>query len=171
MGGIKELNIKNKTYHFFNDMIKKKNFQSNLLKIDQKPYKDFHIYYIGYIMIKKFGDCEKNIHSVNPLHLIMGPDTGYFTKKNGQKYLILDEIEKYEEVFSKIKSEIETINSGEETYYEKHYAKIMFDIPLNKTIKFPTSTIIIRCIFQNGKKLCPQVHLMNVCMNYKDDRI
>ena len=66
-------------------------------------------------------------------------------------------------MFSKIKSEIETINSGEETYYEKHYAKIMFDtdddIPLNKTIKFPTLTIIIRCIFQNGKKLCPQVYL------------
>ena len=33
------------------------------------------------------------------------------------------------------------------------------DIPLNKTIKFPTLTIIIRCIFQNGKKLCPQVYL------------
>ena len=46
MGGIKELNIKNKTYHFFNDMINKKNFQSNLLKIDKKPYKDFRIYYM-----------------------------------------------------------------------------------------------------------------------------
>ena len=161
MGVIKELNIKNQTYYFFNDMINIQNFQSNLLKIDKKPYKDFDIYYIGYITIKKIGNC-KNIHSVYPLYLIMGPATGYFTEKNGEKYLILDEIGKYEEVFSKIKSEIEAINSGEETYYEKH-AKIMFnsddDIPLNKTIKFPTLTIIIRCIFQNGKKLCPQVYL------------
>ena len=161
MGVIKELNIKNQTYYFFNDMINIQNFQSNLLKIDKKPYKDFDIYYIGYITIKKIGNC-KNIHSVYPLYLIMGPATGYFTEKNGEKYLILDEIEKYEEVFSKIKSEIEAINSGEETYYEKH-AKIMFnsddDISLNKTIKFPTLTIIIRCIFQNGKKLCPQVYL------------
>ena len=49
----KELNIKNQTYYFFNDMIDIRNFQSNLLKIDKKHYKDFDIYYIGYITIKK----------------------------------------------------------------------------------------------------------------------
>ena len=65
MGKIKELNIKNQTYYFFDDIINIKNFHSNLLKIDKKPYKYFDI---GYITIKKFGDCE-NIHSVNPLHL------------------------------------------------------------------------------------------------------
>ena len=36
MGIVKELNIKNKTYHFFNDMIDITNFQSNLLAIDKK---------------------------------------------------------------------------------------------------------------------------------------
>ena len=46
--------------------------------------------------------------------------TGYFTEKNSEKYLILDVIKKYEEIFSGIKSEIETINSGEGMYYEKH---------------------------------------------------
>ena len=66
----KELNIKNQTYYYFDDMIDIKNFQSNLLKIDKKPYKDIDIYYIGYITIKKIGDC-KNIHSVNPLYLII----------------------------------------------------------------------------------------------------
>ena len=53
MGKVKELNIKNQTYYFFNDMIDIKNFQSNFLKIDKKPYKNVDIYYIGYIMIKK----------------------------------------------------------------------------------------------------------------------
>ena len=89
MGVIKELNIKNQTYYFFNDMINIQNFQSNLLKIDKKPYKDFDIYYIGYVAIKKIGNC-KNIHSVNTLYLIMGPATGYFTEKNSEKYLILE---------------------------------------------------------------------------------
>ena len=42
----------------------------------------------------------------------MGPATGYFTKENGKKYLILDTIDKYEEIFSGNKSEIETINGG-----------------------------------------------------------
>ena len=58
-------------------MINIKNFHSNLLRIDKKPHKDFDIYYIGYIMIKKIGDCE-NIYSVNPLYLIIHSATGYF---------------------------------------------------------------------------------------------
>ena len=162
MGEIKELNNKNQTYYFFNDMIDVRNFQSNLLKIDKKPYKDFDIYYIGYITAKKIGNC-KNIHSINPLYLMIPSVTGYFKKENGEKYIIFDTIDKYEEVCSGIKSEIETIIGGEEMYYKKHYAKAGVntddDIPLIKKLKFPTLTIIIRCIFQNGKKLCSQVYL------------
>ena len=83
MGGIKQLNIKNETYYFYDDIINIKNFQSNLLKIDKKPYKDFDIYYIGYITIKKidkFSDHE-NIHSVNPLYLVFQSVTGYFEER------------------------------------------------------------------------------------------
>ena len=88
MGEIKELNIKNQTYYFFNDMINIKNFHSNLLKIDKKSHKDIDIYYIGYITIKKFSDY-KNIHSVNPLYLTIHSATGYFEEeendeKNGE---------------------------------------------------------------------------------------
>ena len=118
MGEVKELKIKNQTYYFFNDMINIKNFQSNLLKIDKKPCKDFDIYYIGYITFKKIGNYE-NIHSVNPLYLITYSATGYFEEKYDEKYLILDSTEKYEEVFFGIKSEIEMINGGGEMFYEK----------------------------------------------------
>ena len=93
-------------------MINIKDFQSNLLKIDKKSHKDFDIYYVGYMTIKKINDC-KNIHSVNPLHLIFNSATGYFKEENNEKYLILDSTEKYEEVFSEVKSKIETINGGE----------------------------------------------------------
>ena len=162
MGKVKEINIKNQTYYFFNDMINIKDFHSNLLKIDKKPYKDIDIYYIGYITIKKFGDCE-NIHSVNPLYLIIHSATGYFNEKNGENYLILSMTEKYEEVFSRILSKIKTINGGKELFYEKNYAKIEIntydDLPLNKSLKFPTLVITIRCVFQEGKKLYPQVYL------------
>ena len=51
-------------------------FDSNLLKIDKKSYKDIDIYYIGYITIKKIGDCE-NIYSVYPLYLIIGEVDGH----------------------------------------------------------------------------------------------
>ena len=162
MEKVKELNIKNQTYYYFNDIIDIKDFQSNLLKIDKKHHKDIDIYYIGYIMIKKFGDCE-NIHSVNPLYLLIYSATGYYKEKNGEKYLILDSTEKYEEVLSGIKKEIETINGGKELIYEKNYAKIRVntdnDVPLNKQLKFPTLTIIIRCIFKEDKELDLQIYL------------
>ena len=162
MEKVKELNIKNQTYYYFNDIIDIKDFQSNLLKIDKKQYKDIDIYYIGYITIKNFGDCE-NIHSVNPLYLMIHSATGYFKEKYGEKYLILDSTEKYDEVFSGIKKEIETINGGKELIYEKNYAKIRVntdnDVPLNKQLKFPTLTIIIRCIFQEDKELDLQIYL------------
>ena len=51
MRKVKELNIKNRTYYYFNDIIDIKDFQSNLLKIDKKQYKDIDIYYIDYITI------------------------------------------------------------------------------------------------------------------------
>ena len=33
------------------------------------------------------------------------------------------------------------------------------DVPLNKPLKFPTLTVIIRCVFQKGKELDPSVYL------------
>ena len=64
MGEVQEINIKSRTYYFCNDMIKLKDFDSNLLKIDKKHYKEIDIYYIGYIAIKKIDDYE-NIYNVN----------------------------------------------------------------------------------------------------------
>ena len=80
MEQVKEINTKNQTYYFFGDMIDIKNVHSNLLKIDKKSHKDIDIYYIGYITINKFSDCE-NIDSVNPLYLITHSATGLLKQK------------------------------------------------------------------------------------------
>ena len=117
MGETKELNIKNQTYYLLDDMIDIRNFHSNLLKIDKKPYEDIDIYYTGYITIKKFSNCE-NIHSVNPLYLVIHSATGHIKEKCNEKYLILDSTKEHEEVFSGIISEIETINDGKKMFYE-----------------------------------------------------
>ena len=80
MGNIKEINIKNPTYYFFDDMINIKNFDPNLLKIDQKSYKNIDIYYIEYITMK---DSEYvKINSVNPLYLIVNEVDGYIKEEN-----------------------------------------------------------------------------------------
>ena len=56
MGEVKQANIKNRTYYFYNDIINLKDFEPNLLKIDKKSYKNIDIYYIGNITIKKNDD-------------------------------------------------------------------------------------------------------------------
>ena len=52
MGNVKQINIKNRTNYFYNDIINLKAFKPNLLKIDKKLYKNIDIYYIGYIAMK-----------------------------------------------------------------------------------------------------------------------
>ena len=44
--------IKNRTYYFYNDISNIEEFNSSLLKIEKKSFKDDGIYYIGYITIK-----------------------------------------------------------------------------------------------------------------------
>ena len=83
MGVAKQIDIKNRTYYFYNNMINIKSFESKLLKIDKKSFKDIGIYNIGYIPIKKIDDCE-NIYSVNPLYLLVNYANGYIEEKRGE---------------------------------------------------------------------------------------
>ena len=69
---VKDIDIKNRTYFFFNDIIDIKNFD---IKIDEKSYKDTLIYYIGYATIKDSKYVK--INSVNPLCPIFIKVNGY----------------------------------------------------------------------------------------------
>ena len=92
MVNIKEINIKNRTYYFFDDLINTTNFDPNLLKIDKKSYKNIDIYYIGYVTMK---DSEYvKLNTVNTLYLTIDKVDGYTEEKNGNIYLILDSTNK-----------------------------------------------------------------------------
>ena len=54
------------------------------------------------------------------MYLIIHSATGHFKEKNAEKYLIIDSTEKYEEVWSGIRSEIKTLHGGKEPFYEKN---------------------------------------------------
>ena len=97
MGEIKQIIIKNRTYWFYNDIIDIKNFESKLLKIDRKSYKNTGIYNFGYITINKIDDCE-NIHSVNPLYLCIDQVSGYIEEKGLNKYLVFDSTDENKEL-------------------------------------------------------------------------
>ena len=167
MGTTKQINIKNWTYYFYNDIIDIENFDAGLLKIDKKLYKDINIYNIG-CATKKIGNCM-NINSVNPLYLGITHANGYIEEKDANKYLVYDStnenkelLKKYNDVFNGIRDKIKEINSNE-CDYEKDYMKIKFnsddDLPLNKSLKFTLMTITIRCVFEENGKLYPQVFL------------
>ena len=66
MGEIKQINIKNRIYYFYNDQINLKDFDARLLKVYKKDYKEIDIYYIGCVTVKKIATCN-NINSVHPL--------------------------------------------------------------------------------------------------------
>ena len=138
-----------------------------MLKVVKKSFKDIGIYNIGYITIKKIGNC-KDINSVNPLYLGITKASGYIEEINGKKSLIFDStdenkelLKKYNDVFNGISYEIKSINGGREYNYEKTYMKIRFnsddDLPLNKALKFCLMTITIRWVFEEDGKLYPQV--------------
>ena len=159
MGNIKEINIKNRTYYFFDDMINIRNFDPSLLKIDKNSYKRIGIYNIILYSTMK-NSYHVKINSVNPL---------YINKKL---------LEKYTRLWGEIKYDIKTINGGEchsvycysiesgecnSIEYEKDYMKIKFNsddnLSLNKILKLHNLKIIVRSVFEEDGKYYPQVFL------------
>ena len=82
MGKVKQIDIKNRTYYFYNDQI------ARLLKVDKKDYKEIDIYYIGYVTVKKIANFN-NVNSINPLHLTINEMIGHFEEKNEKKVFSL----------------------------------------------------------------------------------
>ena len=71
--------------------------------------------------------------------------------------------DKYEKVWSGIRSKIKTLNGRKELFYEKNYARIQIntddDLSLNKPLKLLTLAIIIRRVVKEGEELYPQIYL------------
>ena len=53
MGKVKQINIKNRSYYFYNNQINLEDFDASLLKVDKKIYNETDIYCIGYVTVKK----------------------------------------------------------------------------------------------------------------------
>ena len=77
----RQMNIKNRIYYFYNDLINVKDFDSRLLKLDKKTLMGLSIYYIGYVTKIP----EYKINSVNPLYLMINRIDGFIEEKNGDK--------------------------------------------------------------------------------------
>ena len=59
-----KIEIKNRNYYFYNDIISIEEFNSNLLKIDKKSFQDIDIYYIGLkLKLQLNHNCKKLDHN------------------------------------------------------------------------------------------------------------
>ena len=99
MGVVKQTEIKDRTYYFYNDIINLKNFESNLLKIDKKSYKSIDIYYIGYITIKLL-----NYLQCKPFILACSSCKWIYWRKNGNKYFVFDSKDENKELLMELKT-------------------------------------------------------------------
>ena len=65
------------------------------------------------------------------------------------------------ELWDEIKNEIKIINGGKEGQYGKDFLKTKFDtdddLLLNKLLKFPAMTIVVRSVFEDDGKFYPQI--------------
>ena len=100
MRKIKDINIKNKAYYFYDIVVNIKDFDSNLPKIDKKSYKNIAIYYIGYITKKD----KYKINCVNPLYLLIHEVDGFIEETEGSKYLNITLTDSSSKVLKKLRN-------------------------------------------------------------------
>ena len=162
----KEINIKNRTYYFNNDVINLDEFDESKIKVDKKDFNDIDIYYYSYKRKKKISECNV-INSVNPLYLRIINKSGQFEKgKDDAWYPVIsdkdDVYKKLVDIFESIKNKIieKTWNAVE---YDNDYMKIKFEsnnfFPTNKDVNTHIATIVIRAIFAKDGKYYAQLFL------------
>ena len=117
VNSVNEIEIRNISYYFFNDMLNVKNLDPNKIKIDEKSCKNILIDYVAYV----------TLYSVKPLYLIINKMNEYIEKCNGNKCLTLvptdeskDTRKKYQELWSKIGDLIRSITNNSDNYDEKY---------------------------------------------------
>ena len=109
MGTTKEINIKNRTYYFCNDILDLDEFDVSKIKVDKKDFNDIDIYYLGCEHKKKISECNV-INSVNLLYLRIININGQFKKgKDDEWYLVISDKDVYKnlvDIFKSIKNKI-----------------------------------------------------------------
>ena len=101
-----QIDIKNRTYCFYNDVINLDEFDGSKIKVDKKDVSDIDIYYLGYEHKKKITESDK-INSINPLCLRTKDMKDQFKKGKGDnvRYLTIfgdaDDLRRFANVFTK----------------------------------------------------------------------
>ena len=166
MGTTKKINIKNRTYYYYNDIVDLDEFDESKIKVDKKDFNDIDIYYLDYKYKKKITECNV-IKFVNPLYLRIADIKGQFKKgKDNAWYLVIsdkdDVYKKLVDIFESIKNEI-IEKTWDALEYHKYYMKNFFEsnniFLTDKDVNIHLATIVIKAIFAKNGKYYPQLFL------------
>ena len=153
METIKEINIKNQTYYFYNDIIDLDEFDESKIKVDKKDFNDIDIYYLGYEHKKKISECNV-INSVNPLYLRIINMNSLFEKGRDDAWCLIisdkgDVNKKLGDILESIKNKIRE-KTWDVVEYDNDYMKIKFEsnniFPVGENVNIHHA-IVIRAYF------------------------
>ena len=166
----KLIEMNNRSYYFWNDVIFIENFDPNLVRIDKKECQiDINMFFIGYIVKKP----KYSIDSVNPLYLYIRSLEGYIEKINNtadKNFVITSKLakSKFDIVWKCIENKIDNLLKKDKTISIIDKYKIRFDsdmnLPLNTPITFNHLTLVIICVIERNKSY-PQIFLENCVYN------
>ena len=160
MGIVKEINIKNRTYYSYNDIIDIENFDSSLLRIDKKSYKDIFLVF-NILQLIKLGIVKIFTVWIESFIFTYHPHKWIHEEENESKYLIFDSVDKNKELLKNIMMFLIElwIKLKKSAVMNVVMKKIPWNVPLTKPLKFHNMTITIRPVFKEDGKLHPQVFL------------
>ena len=91
---LKQINLKNKKYLLYNDLINIEKFDSNLLRLDKKESIGVDIYYVEYLAQK-----PDYLEGLQPLYLLIKESFGFTEECDGNKYLNIAVTKNNEDVY------------------------------------------------------------------------
>ena len=141
---IKEIDIKNRKFYYFNEIAKIEDFNIDNTLIDEISNKNILVYFISY----------KTLIDAKPLRIRFDKMDGFIRFYDGIRYLVLLGCEKYDFIYNRIRYLI-GMKSGITYAMSHNYAKNKVDLydsmSLEKTIIFHNAIILVKSVFNKDK--------------------
>ena len=140
---LKEINIKNCMFYYFDDITKTEDFDFDIL-IDEEPYENILVYNISY----------KTLIDAKSLRIRFSEVEGFIRVYNGTRYLVLYGPGKYDAIYNRIRY-LKSQNSGITYVISHNYTRIKIDsydsLPLEKTLTLYNVIMLIKSVFNKGQ--------------------
>ena len=157
---LKEIDIKNRTCYYFDDIIKIEDFDLDNILVDEKSYENILVSNISY----------KSLIYSKPLRIRFDKIDGFIRVYDGTRYLVLLRSEKHDPVYNRIRYLI-SVKSGITYIISHNYANIRVDshnsLPLEKAITLRNIIILVKSVWKKDKNnYYYNIFLEKLLMNY-----